>query len=167
MLAIMKTWFHRFKTSISLDREASVKTPRLCDGTDELIRLHRALSTANPAVSPPETLHDCIMESLSAARTRRVSPVPPTPWLQRPFPRFALGATTLGIALAIAFSLMPQKQEIPELSGGPMAAMSATVLAATDATAEFRPLAPLEEELELLGRDIQSAADLLLGAWPL
>jgi len=134
----------------------------------ELMRLHRELKDSKPGMVAPVDLHESIMRAVRT-KTRRPSRMlegDVRNWQPDAVRRFALGAAGVCAGAACLWLILHAGQR-SELRKNNLAAVNATFVAAVDIPNKVKPLEPLENELELLRRDIESAADRIRGASPL
>ncbi len=134
----------------------------------ELMRLHRELKDSKPGMVAPVDLHESIMRAVgrNTHRASRMLEGDARNWQPGAAHRFALGAAGVCVGAACLWFILHAGQR-SELRKNNLAAVSATFVAAVDIPNKVKPLEPLENELELLRRDIESAADRIRGASPL
>jgi hypothetical protein len=173
-------WYAKLKLWLSLDSGAiranfRVRTAssEAMDSADEVIALHERLKRSAPQSAPPAGLHESIMAVVRSA-------VPCQPGAHRSVQqlrqshrlRFLIAASAACAVLLlgpVGVYLATRESTPPSSAGQPVLAAAESALAVSDRLSRAAPLAlvsPMERELELIGRDIESTRQLLLASLP-
>jgi hypothetical protein len=171
----MKSFLAKFRVSNSLDERKPIPTAveraisnddELRQFTEESAALEKALKSSPPETQAPAALHGSIMRAVRAGNFSRPALRSAAWWRWLPAPALALLAL-----LAILWT----SHHSPESGTLSMGAKTQTLAAATSALelagntiheAPSAAMAPLNDEMKRLGRDMDNAGQFLLTSLP-